>query len=248
MRALVAATTALIAALALTTAAIAGTPISMQPLTDAGYTVGLASQTDATCTTWVIAGHGVSEYINDCDPGAAATIASLDNPGTIYEADWQLQHPDQLQAASAIAALCYSISRTAPQTDSWRIVGGATDTTVDGAGLPGLASSLPTVCGDGNTPTAQVVPGTDANGTTTLPGAPTVTAAIATTAATIAANKAAAAQAAQAKTDTQTTQVAALPYNVAADSTLTDSLSSGDTPAQAALAARSAGLNAVYGV
>lgn len=247
MRALVAATIALIAALALTAAASAD-PISMQPLTDAGYTVGVASQTDATCTIWAVSGHGVSEYINDCDPGAAATVASLDNPGTIYEADWQLNHPDQLQAASAIAALCYSISRTAPQTDNWRIVGGTTDTTVAGAGLPGLAGSLPSVCGDGNTPTAQVVPGTDANGATTLPGAPTVTAAIQTTAATIAANNAAAAQAAQTTMDAQTTQVAALPYNVAADSTLTDALTSGDTPAQAALAARSAGLNELHGL
>lgn len=181
--------TVILAALALTASAAAD-PVSVQPLRDAGYTVAVASQVDA-CTTWFVSGHGSTIYINDCDAGAAALIVSLTNPNTLFEDDWQLNHPDQVQAAQAIASRCYSISRTAPATDQWRIVGAATDVTVAGPDLPGLASSLVDLrTADGTCPagtTTVVVPSTGDGGTVTVPGAPTVTTAIATQAQQLAA-------------------------------------------------------------
>jgi hypothetical protein len=231
-----AATAAAVALCAATAAHADGTPVPVQPLTAAGYTVQVASDLGGGCTNWYVTGHGVASYLDDCDPNAAATIASWTNAETIYEADWQLNHPDQLQAAETIAANCYSISRTAPETDQWHIVGGATDTTTDGAGLPALAGSLPSVCGGpGPAPVAAVVPTTDGTGTVTQPGDTSVTSAIDANAAAI-----------------QTAQLsaAATPTAVAdaSQQAQTDAVSSGADPAVAALAARSAGLDVMYGI
>jgi hypothetical protein len=187
------------AALAVTAAA---DPVSVQPLRDAGYTVGIAFQPDAQCTVWSISGHGLSTQLNDCDADAASTIASFTDPTLIFERDWQLNHPDQVDAAQAIAQHCYSISRTAAQADQWRIVGGSTDTTVAGADLPGLAGSLPNLrlpdntCPSGTTAVVTPTtggPGPDGKPTVTVPGAPGVTATIQTQAQALAAAAAAAA-------------------------------------------------------
>lgn len=180
-----------VAAVALTLAAAAGadgtTPVQ-GPLTAAGYSVGVASQLDANCTIWAISGHGVQTYINDCDGGAAQAVASLADPNLIYERDWQLNHSDQLAAASQIAGLCYSISRSAPETDQFTVVGAATNVAVPGAALPQLAASLPSVCGQGGPPpVVQIVPGTDGK-TITLPGDPVIVQAIARIAVQLALN------------------------------------------------------------
>jgi hypothetical protein len=183
-RPLIATITAILA-LAAASAATAEA-VSVQPLRDAGYTVGIAFQPSEGCTVWAVSGHGVSTYVNDCDADAAATVASLADPTLIFERDWQMNHPEQLQAATTIGARCYSISRTAPATDQWRIVGGQTDVTVAGAELPGLAESLPDLHVDGACPTGVVVvttPTTGSGGTVTVPGAPPVVAALAQAAA-----------------------------------------------------------------
>lgn len=177
----------IIAVVALAAAsAAAAEAVSMQPLRDAGYAVGIAFQLSDECTVWAVSGHGVSTYVNDCDADAPAIIASLADPTLIFERDWQLNHPEQLQAANTIGGHCYSISRTAPATDQWRIVGGQTDLTVVGAALPGLADSLPDLHVDGVCPTGVVVvttPTTGSGGTPTVPGAPAVVAALAQAAA-----------------------------------------------------------------
>lgn len=186
---------AIVVSLAITASAAADA-VSVQPLRDAGYTVGVASDLGNGCTTWAVSGHGVSVYVNDCDADAPAAIASLTDPTLIFERDWQTNHPEQLQAASAIANACYSISRTAPATDQWRIVGGPTDVTVAGGQLAGLAGQLPNLRQpDGQCPTgttAAVVP-TGTGSSTTAPGAPEVAAAITTQAQALAAAAAAAA-------------------------------------------------------
>lgn len=247
--------TAVIATVALAAASAASAaPISVQPLRDAGYAVGLASETGNGCTTWAVSGHGLSGYINDCDETAAGTIASWVNPVRIYEADWQMNHSDQAQAAFSIGAHCYSISRTAVMTDEWRIVGGTTDTTVPGDQLPGLAASLPDLRqADGACPsgtTVVVAPGTtgatnpDGSPVVTAPGAPAVTTAIDDQAKA----QAEAVAAAEAAKTAAVRPDAIADANTASADAWTAAVDEGFAAVDAALAARSAGLNALYGL
>lgn len=166
-----------VAALAFAGAAQAST---IQDLRSLGYNVGVAFTTSNGCTAYDIQGHGISTMIELCaDPAVQAQVApdsqaaidSFANPSTIYEADWQNNHPDQVAAAQTIGgSLCYSITRVAPATDSWLLVGGGTNVTTAGVGLVSLAQSLPSVCAQNPNPVVQVVPNTDGAGNNTTPG------------------------------------------------------------------------------
>lgn len=156
-------------------------------LTAAGYTVSIAGPYPTGCTTYSVSGHSMSSYISLCtdpvvqatiDASAQSDIASWTNPSTIFEADWQTNHPDQVTAATKIgSSLCYSITRSAPATDSWIIVGGGTNLTSSGAGLVPLSGSLPNVCAQNPTPIVSIVPTTDGI-TNTPPGAASTVTAI----------------------------------------------------------------------
>lgn len=168
-----------IVALTLVSGAAAAT---LDDLRTQGYTVAKASDcsagkddkgADIWKTTWYVSGLGNSIYMSECDPNFAALVDNWADPTLNFERRWQHEHPDQLAAAQAIAAKCYSIGRAAPATDSWRILGAAgVDLAVRGADLPGLAGSLPDARAvDGScTATSSVVP-SGSGGSVVVPGA-----------------------------------------------------------------------------
>lgn len=173
-------TVSLLLALTLVSGAAAA---SLDDLRSLGYTVAKASDCSAGRdnagaevfkTTWSVSGFGVSTYLSECSGSFQSELDSLANPAVHYERRWQAEHPDQVQAAQTIAAKCYSIGRTAPATDSWRITGTGVDVTVPGADMPGLAGSLADLrAPDGSCTapaTVAIVPSTDSAGTVTVPG------------------------------------------------------------------------------
>lgn len=145
---------AMAAAVALTLSA-AASAATLQDLQALGYTVAVAGPYPAGCTTYTISGHGVtSEYISLCsdptvqatvNPGAQAAIDSLANPLGLCNADWQINHPDQLAAYEKLGGEGYVV--TGDQcADSYAVTNSYTGQSVyqgPGAGLVAVAGSLP---------------------------------------------------------------------------------------------------------
>ncbi len=170
---------AAVAVLVALTAAGSAMGATIQDLQAAGYAVSVANPgpDGQNCPTYYVSGFGNSSYANLCDPAGQQLVDGWANPETVFEDGWQFNHPDQVAAAQAIGNLCYSITRAAPMTDSWLVVGGVTNTSTPGAGLPQLASSLPSMCGQpGPAPVVAVVQNTDGTGAITAPGAASVVA------------------------------------------------------------------------
>lgn len=203
----------IILALALTFVSSASAA-TLDDLRSLGYTVVKASDCQAGVdakgapvwkTTWSVGGFGVSTYLSECSGSFQAELDSLANPTVHYERRWQHEHPDQLQAAQTIAAKCYSIGRTAPATDSWRITATGVDITTAGSGLPSLAGTLTDLRVAGactSAPTTAIVPSTSSTGAVTVPGQvaatePAATSTTSTTSVTVAQVQAAEASAAE---------------------------------------------------
>lgn len=72
-----------------------------------GYSVQISNPGQNGCPIYYISGHGLSSYFT-CDDQAA--INSYANPVAICNADWQINHPDQLDAFHSIANKGWSIS------------------------------------------------------------------------------------------------------------------------------------------
>jgi hypothetical protein len=109
-------------------------------LTGLGYTVSVSNpgpNPDGSCPIYFISGHGVQTYASACDPGFQAQVDSLANPATICNADWQANHPDQLQAYDSLGAKGWSVTGSCVN-DSYTITNpndGTTAYTGNGAGL-----------------------------------------------------------------------------------------------------------------
>lgn len=161
---------AITAALIGTTAATAATITDLPGL---GYTVGVAGDYPAGCTTYsVSAPWGYSGYITLCtdpavqasvNPDGPSAVNSLANPVGLCNAKWQWQHPDQLAAFQSISGKGWGLS--GDQCADSYTVSNPNDSTVaysgSGSGLPGFDQS------HGNPPAAQGPP--PPNGTTTPP-------------------------------------------------------------------------------
>lgn len=240
------------AALALTFTASA-TAATLGDLSSLGYTVAKASDCQAGTdtagapvwkVTWSVSGYGVSTYLSECAPSFQADLDSLANPAFHFERKWQHEHPDQVQAAQTIAGKCYSIGRTAPATDSWRITALLVDITVPGADLPGLAGTLADrKAADGSCTgtTTAIVPSTGAGGTITVPGQVAITPVaepVAVTAEAVVSQPTAPAVPVGTSAEVQ----------AAADKALAEAQLQGLPPDEVALTVRSAGLNALYGL
>jgi hypothetical protein len=167
---------AVVAALVLAAPAAAAT---VDDLPSLGYSVHVAWQ-QGGCTVYNVAAPWLTIYLNSCDVDFQASVDNLADPVLHFERRWQHDHPDQLDAATRLASVCYSVNRTAPATDAWRVIGGVTDLTVPGAQLPALAQTLPPLrLPDGNCPTGTgasvTVPSTDGSGAILVPGATVAT-------------------------------------------------------------------------
>jgi hypothetical protein len=99
--------------------------------------------------------------------------------GCEYEDAWQADHPDEFAAAERIGRhKRYSISRVASSHDRWRIIGAGVDLTVPGADLPRLADELEPQPPDAPEPIVRICGHTDGEGYLSVPGSPSVVAAI----------------------------------------------------------------------
>lgn len=169
---MVIAAAAITLALALPGAASAYTVDDIRAL---GYEIGIQFQTE-TCTAWWVSGFGVSTSLG-CEGTTSfqEAVDSIANPNGHYERRWQYEHPEEFQAAQTLIDHCYSVNRTAPMTDSWRIVGGDTDLTVPGADVPSLAATLLDLgLADGSCPAgtggSTIMPNTNGDGSIVFPG------------------------------------------------------------------------------
>ena len=159
---------------------------TIQDLQALGYTVTLSNPGPAgqNCPVYFVTGHGVSEYIN-CN--SQDVIDSLANPARICNADWQIDHPDQLGAFSSLTAKGWIISGD-QCADVYTVTNPNTGVAAysgSGAGLTGFDSQNGTPpAAVGNTPSVPVggsscLPlcpspsDTPGGGTTTTPTAPT---------------------------------------------------------------------------
>jgi hypothetical protein len=132
-------------AVALAALILAGTAgaATIGDLQGLGYAVSISNpgpNPDGSCPTYFISGHGVQTYASACDPGFQAQVDSLANPVAICNADWQTNHPDQLQAFQNITRKGWVVSGD-QCADVYNVTNPNNNTTAysgSGSGLPGF--------------------------------------------------------------------------------------------------------------